>query len=221
MQPTPIKINKSPNDQNEPPKNILNLNVSPAKPLPKNHLKKYLWPLLILVVVQSLTIAWLYLLKPISPYFKLLPRNTIVSSYFNQNRLIELLKNDPANWPPITWGSGELKTWLAKTKIEQPQQILKLFDDQMALTINPSATWLILATIKVPDKVFQQARETAEQSLKQNYNLVNESYRQVAITQVKPLDQKQGSIFYGQARGYFILANNSNVIKETVDKIIR
>ena len=91
----------------------------------------------------------------------------------------------------------------------------------MALTINPSATWLILATIKVPDKVFQQARETAEQSLKQNYNLVNESYRQVAITQVKPLDQKQGSIFYGQARGYFILANNSNVIKETVDKIIR
>src|SRR3989344_664758 len=207
MQPTPVKINKSSSGQNEPTKNILNLNGSSGKPAPSDKTKKYLWLLLALVLIEAGGLAALYLVKPISPYFKLLPPNTIVSSYFNQTALAELVKKN-TDWPPINWGNNELKTWLAKTRIEGPGQILTLFEDQMALAASPNSIWLILATIRVSGNDFQQARNAVEQSLKQNYNLISDSYRQITIIQVKPLTQNKGSLFYGQARGYFMLAND-------------
>jgi len=220
MQPTPIKINKSPNGQSEPTKNILNLNGSTSKLLSNNKIKKYLWFLLAIVLIEAGGLVWLYLAKPVSPYFKLLPPNIVASSYFDQAALLGLLKNNTSQ-PPIALGNSELKSWLAKTKIEQPDQILRLFGSQMVLAIKENSTWLILAEIKVPTDAFKQARDRTEQSLKQNYNLISESYRQITITQVKPLNRKEESLFYAEARGYFILTNDSDLIKATMDKIIK
>ena len=179
-----------------------------------------MWLLLAFALIEAGGLVWLYLAKPISPYFKLIPPSAVVSSYFDQTSLIEILKSN-ASWPPITRGSGELKSWLARTKLDRPEQILKLFNDQMALAIDRNSTWLILATVKVSSDVFQQAQDTAEQSLKQNYNLISDSYRQIAITQVKPLNQEEGRLFYAKVQGYFILANDSALIKTTIDKIIK
>lgn len=220
MQPTTIKINKSPNRQNELTKNLLNLNDSSNKPRLNNKIKKYLWLLLAMVLIEGAGLAWLYLQKPISPYFKALPPNAIFSSYFDQTSLVKLLKNN-IGWPPITWGDNELKSWLSKRKIGQPEQILKLFADQMALAVDQNENWLILAMIKAPSNVFQQAQYAAEQTLKQDYNLISESYRQISITQIKPLNQRRGNLFYARANSYFILTNSNEIIKATIDRIIK
>ena len=228
MPPISVKINRPPADNNEPAKpakNILNLmNGSPAK-TKKGGSKKYLWLLLLLAVVQGLVIAWLYLAKPVSPYFKLLPPNLIASSYFNQSSLLELLKSNQTSWPPINWSANTLRETIKKAKIEQPEQLLKLFHDQMALAILPPETgtvpiWLILASIKDPAGAFSQARDQFEQALKQNYNLINESYRQIKIFQIQPLSQNKNNLFYAETNGYFILTNDNALIKATIDKLV-
>ncbi len=228
MQPTPIKINKpsaSGSEPTKPAKSVLNLNGSPARPRQNSQVKKYFWLLLALIMLESAAIIWLYLAKPISPYFKILPRDLVFSSYFNQSSLLGLLKANQTSWPPLNWGAGALQDSFKKAQIEQPEQILKLFKDQMALAILLQTTdetpiWLALASIKAPADVFSQARDKAEQSLKQNYNLISESYRQIKISQIKPLEQSKNGLFYAQANGYFILTNNSALIKTTIDKII-
>jgi len=232
MQPTPIKINKSSANGQEPTKltkNILNLNSSPAKPQKNNPLKKYLWLLLALILIASAAIVWLSLAKPISPYFKIIPREAIISSYFSQSSLLELLKsakNNQAIWPPDNWKNNALQKIINKTRIEQPEQLLSLFEDQMALAVLPQKTgadptWLMLASAKAPPDTFAQARDKTEQSLKQNYNLISESYRQIKISQVKPLEQDKNSLFYAQANNFFILTNDETLIKETIDRIIK
>ena len=74
-------------------KNVLNLTNGSSVKMQSNGLKKYLWLLLILVIAESGVIAWLYLLKPVSPYQKLLPPNAVASAYFNQNTLLNLIKS--------------------------------------------------------------------------------------------------------------------------------
>ena len=232
MQPTPIKINKpSANGNDEPArpaKNILNLNSSPARPSSNNRLKKYLWLLLVLVIAEGAAIAWLYFLKPVSPYQKLLPPDAIASSYFNQVSLVNLIKSQKATnpaWPLLAWGDEALKSFLSQAKIEKPEQILALFSDPTALVILPQETktkptWLVLASIKASVDVFSRSRDQAEQSLKQNFNLASELYRQIKVSQIQPLSQDKNSLFYARVNDYFVLTNNKSLIKETIDKIV-
>lgn len=231
MQPTPIKINKPSggNEPAKPAKHVLNLNGSPTKPPTNIRLKKYFWLLLILIIAEGAVIAWLYLLKPVSPYQKLLPPNAVASSYFDQIALVSLLKSQKTaspDWSPLAWGENALKDFLSQAKLDQPEQLLALFSDQMALAILPPAsdaspTWLILASIKAPADTFLQARDKTEQALKQNFNLASEPYRQIKISQVQSLKENANSFFYAQVNDYFVLTNNESLIKETIYKIIK
>lgn len=232
MQPTPVKINKSSANGSESAKtarNTINLTDGPLAKTPTNGLKKYLWLLLILVAAQAAAIAWLYLLKPISPYQKLLPPNAVATAYFNQNTLLNLTKSQlsaDSAWPPLAWGEAALKNFLSQNKIEGPEQILALFADQMALAILPQTgqnnpPWLILSLIKVPGDQFSRSRDQIEQALKQNYNLTSEPYRQIKISQVQPLKDNKLSLLYAEANGYFILANSKELIKTILDRIIK
>lgn len=229
---TPIKINKNsvPGDKPiKPVKNVLNLNGSAAKPSSSHRLKKSLWLLLFLVLTEGAIIAWLYLLKPVSPYLPLLPANAIASSYFNQGSLLAFLrsqKNANPAWPPLAWGESVLKDFQQQSKVDQPEQLLALFSDQMALAILPQATdnnptWLILASVKAAPDTFSASRDQIEQTLKQNYNLTSELYRQIKISQVQSLKDTKLSVFYAQANQYFILTNSEEVIKTTLDNIIK
>ncbi len=231
MQPTPIKINKPAANNNEsakPTKNILNLTGSPAKAR-TNGWKKYLWLLLVLAIAEGVGLAWLYLLKPISPYQRLLPPNAVASTYFYHNSLLNLIKSQRsanANWPPLAWGESTLKSFLSQAKIDQPEQLLAMLADQMALAILPQETqagpvWLILGSIKVSGDQFSRSREQIEQKLKQNFNLTSELYRQIKISQVQSLKETKLDLFYAEVNGYFILTNNEDVIKTTIDKIIK
>lgn len=232
MQSTPIKINKPAANGNEsakPARNVLNL--TPGAPLKAGagNLKKYLWLLLVLVMVEGAALVWLYLLKPVSPYQRLLPPDAVAFSYFNQTTLINLIKTQGKTepiWPWLAWSESALKGFLAQAKITQPEQLLAAFADQMALAILPQETnarptWLILASVKAPNDIFSQSRDKTEQALKQNFNVIGEPYRQIKISQIQPLSQDKNNFFYAEANGYFILTNNGSLIKETIDKIIK
>jgi len=232
MQPTQIKINRTPANDNgsaKPARHVLNLNNAPVKRPGGGGIKKVAWLLLAIALLEGAAIAWLYLQKPVSPYQKLVPSNAVASTYFDQQTLLNLIKTqrsvDPV-WPLLDWGESALKGFMAQAKINQPEQLLAAFDDQMALAILPQVTgtkptWLILASVKAPDNAFSQVRDQIEQNLKQNFNLISALYRQINISQIQPLSQGKSSLFYAQASGYFILTNNESLIKETIDRIIK
>lgn len=228
MQSTPIKINKPAPGQNGEAKNILNLSNPPAKPQPSRQTKKYLWLFIALILLEGAAIIWLYLAKPISPYFKIFPKNLVASSYFNQSSLIELLKDSRSgdvSWPALDRGESALRGALNKIEIKEPGQLLEIFEDQAALAVleektGQNPTWLAAATIRVSPDIFLQAQKKAEQTLKQNYNLADDSYRQIKITRIRPLNQTQDNLFYARTKNYFILSNSGEAVKEALDKII-
>lgn len=224
MATIPVKINR-PAGRQEPPANLLNLTDSPVKTGPKKRGRKFIWLLLFLLLAEGAAIAWLYLAKPVSPYSKFFPEKNAAVVYFNQEELLELtgaLQNKNSLWLQL---KNNFQNAIAQTRLDQPKQLLELFDSQMALALlaapsGQSADWLMLASLKTPLDIFSRAREETENSLKQNFNIIHEAYRQIDITQIKPLEQGEDSFFYAQTGGYLFIADNDLVLKTALDKAI-
>ena len=222
MLPINIKIRRSPKEHPESP-NVLNLNEQSGAGQPKNSLKKYLWLLAVIVLAEALTIGFFYLKQPTSPYFKIIPKNIIAVSYFNQTELNDLLKSI-RELPAIKLTKEGMRETLSKTKIEPNEEILKIFQDQMAFVVLPengkSLNWMLLAQIRVGNEQSSALKEKTEKQLKQNYNLTNESYRQVEIIKIQNLDQGPNKLYYSLIKNYFILTSDIGSLKESIDQII-
>jgi hypothetical protein len=217
MLPINIKIKKSPKGHSDSP-NVLNLNEQPGKK-PKNTLKKYVWLLAAIILAESLTIAFFYYKQPDSPYFKLVPKNIIAVSYFDQTELSSLLKSID-NLPTVQLAEEEIKNVLNKAKIEFGAEVLKVFKDQMAFIVLPNngkiLSWMILAQNKESQEQINLIKERTEKQLKQNYNLTNEDYRQIQITKIQNLEQGSNNLYYASVKNYFILTNNFDSLKESI-----
>jgi len=164
--------------------------------------------------------------KPTSPYQDLVPVDARGVFYFNQERLSASLKAMAESgyaWPPFVWLKDNWQKLSANNKLEI-KQIAPLFEPQMALVWLPSSNgrldWLLLVSKKVSDSVFESVLSQTEKELKQNYNPISEIYRQITITEIKSLSQNQPSIFYAQIKNYFLMTNDSDSLKGTIDKII-
>jgi hypothetical protein len=230
---------------------------------------KYFWFLLALLIIETSVLIALFLSRPASPYIKLFPKDITAVSYFSQSSLNELFKqlqNNDSAWPPLSLTDKMLKESLNKIKIESPEQLFDVFEDQAVFLLlpasstpklvsspiqsvlpenasttdnqtqliskpastgqseiiqPPSLNWLVMATLKANDDKFNKFREQAEKALKQNYNLIFETYRQIKITQIKPLNQKPEGLYFAEIKNYFILTNRQETLKETIDKAIR
>jgi len=226
MLPINIKINKSKDSQpgaESPSSNVLNLNNQPSNPL-KNPLKKYLYLLIVLLAIEALAIAALYFKQPDSPYLKLFPKNLMAISYFNHPQISNLFKslnNQEGGLSVFNWTEKEFRDLLGKAKIESPETILSLFQDQAALILlsgdkQPSG-WMIFASIKVNSNQFNEAKDKAERTIKQNFNITDEDYRQIKITKIQNLDQNPNSLYYAKVNDYFIATNNLSRLKESID----
>ncbi len=164
--------------------------------------------------------------KPTSPYQNLVPVDARGVFYFNQEWLsasVGAMAESSYAWPPFVWLKDNWQKLLANNKLEI-KQIASLFEPQMALVWLPSSNgrldWLLLASKKVSDSVFESALNQIEKELKQNYNPISEIYRQIKITEVKSLSQSQPSLYYAQIKNYFLITNNPDSLKGTIDKII-
>ena len=227
MQPIAIKIKKSAAEA--PAQNIRTASQPPPAPLAnkKNRPRGMsFWFLLLLVIILTVTLAALLFFKPALPYQDLIPSAAVAVSYFNHELLADsakVLNDSHYAWPPFVWFKNAWQELLAESKVET-KQVLALFDSQMALVWLPGSAgqldWLLLSSKKVSDSAFESAFSPIEKGLKQNYNLVSETYRQVKTTELKSLGQNQPGLYYTQIRNYFLVSNNLNSLKETIDKII-
>jgi len=228
MLPINIKINRPKSDEpNVESPNVLDLNNSNNKP-PKNPLRKYIWLLLALLATEALVIAAIYFKQPSSPYLKLFPSGLIATSYFNHSQITGLfksLKEQGYNLSLFNWNENEFKGLLAKAKIESTDQILSLFQDQAALVVLPASgqhfNWMIFASVKVSGNQFTEAKEKTERAIKQNFNIIDENYRQIEIAKVQNLDQGPNSLYYTKVNNYFIASNDLDHLKEAIDAAIK
>jgi hypothetical protein len=224
MLPINIKINRpKANEPKDESPNILDLNNQLNKQ-PQNPLKKYIWLLLLLLAGEALIIAAIYFKQPSSPYLKLFPSNLVATSYFNRSQIGDLfqsLKDRGDNLTIFNWKRSELQGLLAKAKIESPSEILNLFEDQTALILLPASgqnlNWMIFSSIKVRADQFSEAQEKTERAIKQNFNITDESYRQITITKIQNLDQGPAALYYAKVKNYFIATNNLDRLKESID----
>ncbi len=228
MLPINIKINRpKANEPNPESPNVLDLNNQPNKP-PKNPLKKYIWLLLILLASETLIIAAIYFKQPSSPYLKLFPSNLIATSYFYHSQISSLfksLKEQGYNLSLFNWTENEFKSLLAKAKIESADAILSLFQDQAALVLLPASgqhlNWMIFASVKVGGDQFNETKNKTERAIKQNFNIIDENYRQIQITKIRNLDQGPNSLYYAKVNDYFMATNDLDRLKEAIDLAIK
>jgi hypothetical protein len=200
---------------------------SPPRPNKKNQPNKlFFWLPAILCLILAAVLAAFSFLKPASPYQDLIPSQAVGVIYFNQGPLAgsakALAENNYA-WPPFVWLKDAWQELLTEHKIEI-KQISPFFEEPMALVwlagSGPRPVWLLLTTKKAGDSAFAAKLEQLEKQLKQNYNLISDVYRQIKIVEIKSLEPSRQSVYYGQAKKYFLVADNLNSLKETIDKII-
>ncbi len=221
MEPIGIKIKKEPAKQNGEP----TIRFFAPQIIKKNFNKRVFWLPISSILILVGTLAVFLFLKPALPYANLIPSRVPVF-YFNQGDMANLtgvlVKNNYA-WPPFIWLKDSWQKLLADNKLEI-KQISPLFKESMALVWPQSSAsgpvWLLLAMKQASDNAFGTALEQMEKQLEQNYNLVLDTYRQIKIIGIKALAKNQPDIFYAQIKNYFLISNNSDFLKETLNKAI-
>jgi len=187
-----------------------------------------IWLLLILIIIEGGLLAFLFLTRPANPYQNLVPIQTVSTIYFYQSLLADLansLKENQYGWPSLISFNQDLERFFnqADLKIGELQP---LFEDQMALilltkTDEISIRWLLIATKKVSEGQFGSSLDQIEKKLKQNFNLVAEVYRQTDITTIKPLNQGYQNFYFAHLKNLFLLSNDAQALKDTVDKVLK
>lgn len=240
MEPIPLKIKKGNNQANPESKNILNLSQTPENalalkgPLVKR-LKKLIrrrWLILLLIFALASQTVWLTLVvftQPTLPHLKVIPPTSPTIIYLNQASLRPLLADLQTSqyaWPPFQWFSNLFQQFTTNNNLTSESRLLPaFFKDPLTLVLLPTDSiaphWLLLADLDFSPDNFALALKQGEEKLKQNYDLVFESYRQIKITQIKPLNQDSHRIFYASVGKTFLLANNLTSLKKTIDQLLQ
>ena len=225
----PIKIKRVVSQDNQSGPRMPNLNQSNSAPAlaKKRKVRLFLWFLFILVLIEASIIVFILLTRPVTPYQSLIPAESVLTIYFNPSSLGELTKSlneSQYSWLPFTSLNQSLEGFFnqANLKISELQP---LFKDQMVLILLPKSAnlsfrWLLIATKKVGDAEFESQLEKGEKNLKQNFNLVSEVYRQTTVTMIKPLNQGN-ELYFAHFKNLFLLSNEVQTLKSTVDKALK
>ena len=225
----PIRIKKETGQKNQlMPKPSNSIQNDSALLNYKRKARFKIWLLLILIIIEGGLLAFLFLTRPANPYQNLVPIQTVSTIYFYQSLLADLansLKENQYGWPSLISFNQDLERFFnqADLKIGELQP---LFEDQMALilltkTDEISIRWLLIATKKVSEGQFGSSLDQIEKKLKQNFNLVAEVYRQTDITTIKPLNQGYQNFYFAHLKNLFLLSNDAQALKDTVDKVLK
>lgn len=194
----------------------------------KRKVRFKVWFLLILIIAESSFIVFFFLTQPVNPHQALIPTQTVSTIYFNQSLLANLansLKESQYNWPPLTSFNQDLERFFSQADLKMGE-LQPLFEDQMVLILLTKTDeipirWLLVATKRVSENEFGSFLDQAEKKLKQNFNLIAEVYRQTDITTIKPLNQGYQNYYYAHLKNYFLLSNDAQALKETIDKALK
>lgn len=217
----PIKITTNETSSNRSPRPANGHTGAPVR----SKKRVLFWLLLILIIIEAGIIAYLYISNTTPAYYSLIPKNSISVIYFNQSSLRDLIGGRP-DWAPLISAEQIFSDFLNKNGLSA-DEITSILEDKMALVWLPAAgqdsppEWLFLATLNKSPAEASSIIEKAEKSLKQNFNLNSETYRQIEITQIEPLSQSYSGFYFAQPENLFILSNDDQTIKSTVDKALK
>lgn len=221
----PVKIKKVIGQKNQSAAGTANLNKNGSTTTrPARRIRFYVWLLLLLVLVESGMIVFFFLTKTAAPYQSLMPTESVSVIYFNQSSLANLIESQ-SDWPPLAYFKQIIEGFSDKAGLKIVE-LQPLFMEKMVLVLLPepdkaSPQWLLLATQKITDAEFEANLEKAQKNLKQNFNLISEVYRQNTIITIKPLNQDYNNLYFTRLKNLFLLSNDVQTIKNTIDKALK
>ncbi len=218
----PIKIKKSVLSP------VASQPAAPAPPKRSRMVKSWVWWLLAAILAEALTLGYFLVWPPdCSPYENLLPQEVAGVFYFKHPALTSLAENLTTQnyaWPPLVWAHEKAVSLLSKAPPGLAEQIAEYFQDDAVMVILPGdavpPNWLVLARQRVGEGKITAALTELKNDLKQDFNILEETYRYLTIIQIKPLNQENDGYFLVLAQQYFLLSNQRDLIKSTLDKII-
>jgi hypothetical protein len=187
-----------------------------------------IWILAAALIAVSAWLAYLLLTEKTSPLAQFIPNNSTAIIYFKSTEIFDdfkSLKDKNYGWPPFVWATDSVKNLAANNNLAWLNENFKqIFDDQMALALletnNILPRWLLLTSLKINQSETNAYIEQLEKSLELKYNLISELYRQNKIIRIKHLNQNPNDIYYTNLKNYLLMANDPNLIKKTIDKIM-
>lgn len=219
----PIKINK----KTDPEADRLNAARAAKKNRSKPGRKFLLWLVIIIAIFEAGIISFLLLYNTDDHFEPLIPNESVSVIYFKQSSLGSLtrsLNDRESNRLPINLEPQIFFDFMDKNNLDA-NQIKSFIKDEMALILltgNDQANprWLLLGGLNESSANFKIVLENAAKSLKRDFNLISEIYRQIEIIQAKPLDKDHPGAYFAQPKNLFILGNDPKAIKEVIDKAL-
>ncbi|OGZ33254.1 MAG: hypothetical protein A3I88_03810 [Candidatus Portnoybacteria bacterium RIFCSPLOWO2_12_FULL_39_9] len=161
---------------------------------------------------------------------KIIPPSAITSSLISQEALYGQIL--PFHQNLLTQSSfyqqltGGINDYLTRLNLDFQKDILPLFKKQSIIASFPADNGQALPFVVILQKEASSAKidqilNQLEQELKKDFYLSPRIYRQIKITNFKPLSSSSSDYFYAQTENYLIIGNSLKYLEKTIDLIIR
>lgn len=184
---------------------------------------------LALIISVSLIVWFLKQSQPI-PFVKIVPQERIALAIVNQEALYnQILPFHQNLWPQSSFYQGlidETNNYLTRLGLDFSKDVLPLFKKQSVIASFPVESgqafpFIIILQKEGSSAKIDQILNQLEQELKKDLYLSSQVYRQIKITDLKPLSSNSSDYFYSQTEEYLIIGNSLKYLEKTVDLIIR
>lgn len=225
MTQIPIKIEKDRIWQKKEKEEEKEINETKTK---KPVQKKNFWLILILIAaLAGAAVSIFFLFQKTQGLGKILPQEASAVVSFKKSEMKNIFLNlEEKNWlwPPLK----DLKTagldFLTKNQIDF-QKTFESFEENMVLGLFKNDLndlgWLAAGEIKISSGDFERGLTEIKRNLQQNFNLFSETYRQTEIWQVKNLSGQYPPIFFAEAKNYFLVSSNQEMVKQSIDRVLK
>lgn len=184
---------------------------------------------LALIVLASLIIWLLSRSRPIL-FIEIIPQEKTALAIVNQEALYNQILPFYQNlWPQSSFYQGlidETNNYLTRLGLDFSKDILPLFKEESVIASFPAESgqafpFIIILQKQGSSAKIDQILSRLEQELKKDFYLSFQVYRQIKITDLKPLSFGSADYFYSQTEKYLIIGNSLRSLEKTVDLIIR
>lgn len=188
--------------------------------------KKICWLIFLFFLIETVYLGFTFWKKSAS-LEKLLPQNAALTVSLNQTEVKSLISNLQAKnylWPALGEAAKNINQFLKENNLDLARAP-EIFGNQITLSLLANAPdsfeWLTLTTIRISPGELERDLTSVQKNLKNNFNIVSESYRQTEIVQIKNLINSSRNIFYSQIKNYFLAGSSQEIIEKTIDQVLK
>ena len=219
----PIKIKRDTNSPlaGQEIKKRANLQIKPKTKFSQLWLIFFLMGILLLALIifpasknKKISLSFLEIIPDETPFFAFIKIDDLLSS---QNLLLKT--------PSSQQFFLEITNFLKKINLDLEKDIKPLYQEKIALLLSVNKDYLDFV-ILIKRKENQNGKEEEvltkiEKELKKDFNFSQFFYRQIKITNLKPVFvSSPGNYYYSQIQEYLIISNSESWLEKIIDLII-